>query len=1347
MHKPACRRIVWVAITRLCTIIIPDVLLRFLGGMTTSAARQAWREKITLFTLYLAIAGLFCFWLEYVSTFFCDPAKTYPYDTVYNHTNYAGINGWAVNWSDHAASSAMAAQVSQYAGYDLSPMFPNFMKLHRDSPHDTYNDPVLRHCIADADTAAKADRWLQYKLTHDPGYVAQNGKLVSCPMPDQRNKTGAPCYYTHDVNIETQQFGLKGKIVYKPSFVANNCSTMPARGSPGRAYVILDGNVLDVTDYLDAATNIVKVSLDTYSRAFAMDRLFLPLDLSVLLFINLGNDVTDYIQGNISGDPQLYKACLKTLFFKGIVPDNISTGCARINPALWATMGCGLIYFLIKMNLANLSRIQFIQKSLFKSDPEPSALGQHAQPHTILMVPCYAEPSDTVKRAIDTLARTNYDDGKKLLLFVCDGVVKNPQDTKESYLCILEALGYSSTEQPVPQAYLSLGQDRRKVNYAKVYAGYYETGRNRVPFMMIVKIGAVRERNSSTRPPGNRGKRDSMALVLGFLERCMNLAHHRMTPLEYELFNQCYNILGIDPRVFKYLLVTDADLQLQADVVQRLVSRLERDRLMLAVSGHVRPANPEKNFVTMLQIFPIYQTFFSGLAYEACLGSVTSINGGFVMYKLWADSPLIDSSDTVIPLQSRMPTSIGTSTKSLRSKWPKVSDEINPFDDPSSIKYASSRRRVAEDGVIVDDDDNSMDGMTISTRSESILSLTPNLDVRACCIHPTVLRGLTTPQPDTLHMKNVLLLGEEQYFGIVLLRSHPGHRLGFEPEAIGYATLPTNFFALQALMSRNLRATFHNQIEMQRVASQLGFSYWVLSITKLLDMIFSLPIIVYLYNVYIRFFIGSGLAYTIIAGSFACLVLLHFVFFIARRQFKYVLWFALYCVFSMPLFAIWFPLVAAWSSDYAERWYDVWPTQKGYGGRLHGIIDDPILEPYTDQEFEVVSDPDEQKLKTEDEMVSRLRLGEFETLEAERAYRRELEEAAALDANFTGFTGFAGSRASTMMSRRSQPAGITDPEILPSPPVSKLVDQRFPSHQVGNTSGFQSVAAVVDTYSTMRSGVPLQKISTVPSTEHPDPFSDPLSPALEDPFDDTYATSSRHPSLKEHRSRYAGGHQRSGPSQTSNPGVSNGSEGARFYTLDIDSGSPRATVINKNRSLRHARSVSLTEPAPARRRRSYSAESILLPCREPGDHRSSVYSTTSVASSCLSLNLDTIAYDEPMIYGGGPRHIIDASHTPDGSNYSAHGDMMEGRSMALHGNVGLKIPERMNANLRNYNGPTPPLPIVRHRTVQRHPSLHQSSTSHHRHRRDPSNITIDSSTTASSSAGTSKPNHRRHVGP
>lgn len=158
------------------------------------AARQAWREKIALCILYLGLSALFLFWLEYISTLFCDSEHAYSYSLVFqNDSKYAAINGKAVEWSKYADSSPIANDVSQYNSLDVSPMFPSFMMLDRKGA-DTYSNPKLQQCIGDTGKSELADNWLSYKLSNDPGYTYRNGELVSCPYPNATNVTGEHCY-------------------------------------------------------------------------------------------------------------------------------------------------------------------------------------------------------------------------------------------------------------------------------------------------------------------------------------------------------------------------------------------------------------------------------------------------------------------------------------------------------------------------------------------------------------------------------------------------------------------------------------------------------------------------------------------------------------------------------------------------------------------------------------------------------------------------------------------------------------------------------------------------------------------------------------------------------------------------------------------------------------------------------------------------------------------------------------------------------------------------------------------------------------------------------------------------
>ncbi|KAI8332431.1 chitin synthase-domain-containing protein [Chlamydoabsidia padenii] len=1272
MQVPSFRRIVWVTLSRLCTILLPDFLLHYVFNLNSKDVRQAWREKITLLVIFLSCGAFFCFWLEYLSTLFCDQNKYYSSSSVFsNNSHQAALRNNAIDW--RGSSSEMAKQVMQYLGHDVSPMFPTFMGLLRNTTLDAdppYDDAIYQRCIGDFGMAPMADQWVDYKLKNDHGYLYNNNQLVSCPYPNQTNVTGAPCYYSLQEVIEEKALGTKGNIVYDPQDIRKNYTTLSTATTPGKGYVILDNTVLDVTHYLESATNIVLVANGIHSRAFAIDRMFLPLDLTTILYLKLGHDITPYFdEGNVTSNPTAYRQCLQDLFKVGITPDGKVEECLHINPALWATMGCGLLYFLVKMNLANLSRIKWVQRSLFKSSPEFSMTmtggAKHCRnwPFTLLLIPCYAENADTIRDTLDSLARTNYEDSRKMLVFVCDGLVQSAQDVKETWVCVLEALGCSTAQTPTPHAYVSLGQQRRKINYAKVYSGFYETGRNRVPFMVIVKVGASGE-ISVGRARGNRGKRDSMLMILGFLERCTHLSTNRMTPLEYELFNQCYNVLGIDPRRFKYMLVTDADTQVQNDVVHKLVARLERDRNMLAVSGHVRPANPEQNLITMLQIFPLYMTFFTGLAYEACLGNVLTINGGLVMYKIWTEHV---PEDARMRQQQRISKSQSTSQESMQSKWPKVSDEIEFNDDNDDDPFAT----LPKDTTIMQPTWYSSSSVgrpsMTTTNRESQLSLSPNTSTRSCCIHPTVLRNFATPQPDTLHMKNVLLLGEDQYFGTVLLRSHPHHHLGFEPDAVGYATIPTNYWALQALQSRNLRATFHNQVEMTRAAKHIGFAAWFLSFTKILDMIFSMPIIVYLYGIFIRCFMAKGLAYYIIAISFGALYLLHIVYFLIRRQFKYVIWFSLYCLLSVPLFAIWFPLVAAWCSDHAEGWYDVWPTAGGWRwrDRLHGCVDDDysrrVEQDYFKKRNKTAQENDENKVDTMDSVI-RLQLGEFETMEAQRAYERATEEAAALDAKFTGFTAFGQSQSLT-------PPPLDDSGGIPSPPPLAQIKDDYASFR-GTTSGYRPVvASIVDMYGgTLRAKRSIDgggdmdnntdllprtttttRLVRPHSTDNSSVTTNPFADTYDNPFDDGNAVNTNESPLYPMGQVQHYKHHKPSHSQSS-----------YFSHLSSHSYDYGPGMF-----------VPMEEAAAAttggHHYRSYSAEST-----SAMDDRYSITSRASITNSCLSFD---------------PETSLESRDIQDDD---------DGRSAAIHGRVGLKIPERSAA--------------YRHH-LRRLPSAHQQSSS------------------------------------
>lgn len=175
------------------------------------ARRQAWREKLALFLTYIAISALFSFWLEYITELFCDLPPTYNYKDVYNsESDMSTVNGVVVDWEYLGNRTEMSQTVNLYPHRDLSPIFPKFMLLHREDGEEKYSNRIIDACINGFNRSAQADNWLNYKLANDVGYQYKHDKLVSCPLPDHRNETGAPCFYTKEEIQEFNRHRRKG---------------------------------------------------------------------------------------------------------------------------------------------------------------------------------------------------------------------------------------------------------------------------------------------------------------------------------------------------------------------------------------------------------------------------------------------------------------------------------------------------------------------------------------------------------------------------------------------------------------------------------------------------------------------------------------------------------------------------------------------------------------------------------------------------------------------------------------------------------------------------------------------------------------------------------------------------------------------------------------------------------------------------------------------------------------------------------------------------------------------------------------------------------------------------------
>ncbi|KAJ9069660.1 hypothetical protein DSO57_1016297 [Entomophthora muscae] len=304
-----------------------------------------------------------------------------------------------------------------------------------------------------------------------------------------------------------------------------------------------------------------------------------------------------------------YETCLKLMFYRGKVMKPPVLG---LEPAClpWLTT---LIITAIPLGLL------FLKLFLSFIPPQRPSSVHNGYSSCILFIPCFNETRDELEACLASVIETNYIDHGKLLFVVCDG-----QFCADVVLDILAHQGSGSA----PKSYQSVGKGNKAINSAQVYSGYHYHGAHGVPYIVVVKTGNVHESEFS----GNRGKRDSMLVVLNFLDG-ISSPENLLTPLEAEILE---SIQGLDlvPSTFNYLFCVDADTYVDPDSLPLMLHYLDSRPDCLAVSGQIRFNSGGHWLLDPLQRFRACFSRHQDMCAMSALDTLTSLNGGFTAYRL-----------------------------------------------------------------------------------------------------------------------------------------------------------------------------------------------------------------------------------------------------------------------------------------------------------------------------------------------------------------------------------------------------------------------------------------------------------------------------------------------------------------------------------------------------------------------------------------------------------------------------------------------------------------------------------------------------------------------------------------
>ncbi|KAF7723264.1 hypothetical protein EC973_002157 [Apophysomyces ossiformis] len=606
----------WLFLVWALTWWIPTFTLIHCGGMRRKDVRMAWREKVTLCILIFFMCAFVIWFLVFFGSLVCPHQDVFAPSELQSHSDkknaYVAIRGEVFD-------------LTQFAPYHYPNLVPQDVILSYGGKDVTNLFPVQVSALCQ-------------------GITGEVSPYVSLDF--QRNLTDLNAQY-HDFRFSTANYEPDwyyeqlvmlrknykvGNMGYEPQVVALEAqqATVQNKISTTRQWAIINQNIYDLTWYLMGGRYLVAPPGQQPPSGISTD--FMDRSITDLFWQKAGQDITDAFNNlpldKTVKDRQLI--CLRNLFFVGVVDNRNSTRCQF----------SAYLLLIVTCLLASVIVFKFLAAVRFGGRRAPEEFDKFV----ICQVTCYTEDGDSLRKTIDSIATMRYDDKRKLLFVICDGMIVGSGNDQPTPRIVLDILGVDPHVDPEPLSFVSVGEGQKQHNMGKIYSGLYEVSGHVVPYIVVVKCGKPSERQK----PGNRGKRDSQLVLMQFLNRVHFDAP--MVPLQLEIYHQMKNVIGVHPSFYEFVLMMDADTEVMPDGLTYLVASMVHDSKIIGICGETLLANEKDTWVTMIQVYEYFISHYMIKAFESLFSTVSCLPGCFTMYRirtLDGKRPLFASNDII----------------------------------------------------------------------------------------------------------------------------------------------------------------------------------------------------------------------------------------------------------------------------------------------------------------------------------------------------------------------------------------------------------------------------------------------------------------------------------------------------------------------------------------------------------------------------------------------------------------------------------------------------------------------------------------------------------------------------
>lgn len=479
---------VWMVFSYILTFWAIPPILSWVGGMKDLASQRAFREKISLCFIILCLCAMVAFLTFFLPILLCPPKK-YIESSIGYQEAMVGHFVWAYGkaYEPSQISSYFPTLQMPQSG-DISFLFPPKGQC------GTYSNPFFKSDLENAQLSSARTLMFEWE-----DLVSASGKLVAI--------NGLV------VNITTIQLaqeippGSDASLSFANNRMSNQTECLFSRFEVGILSKDSPGCFF--------AKVILAISL--FTIAFVV---LLRFFMAVIFDWFLSTKISPQKKKSSSyGKQKSSSTRLASIYAPSAAGDASSPKFCSSSADLTATAPSDSALSSLRQDRI----FSLISPALNRSASSipTTKISSTDDMYVLLLVTCYSEGKDAIVTTLDSLCEAEYDDEKRLLLVVADGIVtgsENANSTPDILLSLMSSdtiafqLRSSTGSSSFPATYDSIGEGMRSSNGALVYAGYYGSTRGtgaRIPMLLIVKTGINSSEIAHSNRPGNRGKRDS----------------------------------------------------------------------------------------------------------------------------------------------------------------------------------------------------------------------------------------------------------------------------------------------------------------------------------------------------------------------------------------------------------------------------------------------------------------------------------------------------------------------------------------------------------------------------------------------------------------------------------------------------------------------------------------------------------------------------------------------------------------------------------------------------------------------------------------------------------------------